>query len=140
MKIYNGEGLILGRLASFVAKDLLLGEDVNVVHCEKIVISGAKADTLARQKQRRERKGHPDRSQSISRLPELFVKRSIRGMLPWRQARGRDAYKHLKCYRGLPASFLSEQLITLPKESVRKLPTLKHLTVGEICVQLGGKR
>ena len=60
MKIYNGEGMMLGRLAARVAKDALLGEEVKVVNCEKIVISGAKAVTLARAAQKRGR--YPARS------------------------------------------------------------------------------
>ena len=40
MKIYNAEGIILGRLASVVAKQALLGEDIRIVNSEKAIISG----------------------------------------------------------------------------------------------------
>ena len=139
MKVYNGEGIILGRLASAVAKDLLLGEEVSVVNCEKIIISGNKAGTVALQKQRRERRGHPYRAQEISRLPELFVKRSIRGMLPWKQSRGKEAFRRVRCYRGVPMT-LSSDMIVLSDHSFTKLPTLKYLPVGEVVKKLGGTR
>src|SRR3990167_2421450 len=100
MKIYNGENMVLGRLAARVAKDALLGEEVKVVNCEKIIISGAKAVTFARAKQKRGRGGHPVRSQTHSRLPDRWVRRTVRGMLPWKQARGKEAFKRIMCYKG----------------------------------------
>ncbi len=139
MKIYNGENMILGRLAARVAKDALMGEEVKVVNCEKIVISGAKPVTFARAAQKRGRYGHPHRSQTHSRLPDKWVRRTIRGMLPWKQARGKEAYKQVMCYTGLPAEFAGKELITLSDSSQSKLPNLKYATIGEICHHIGGK-
>ena len=59
MKIYNGENMLLGRLASRVAKDALLGEEVKVVNCEKIVLSGKKVLVFKEEKEKRLRKGYP---------------------------------------------------------------------------------
>ena len=139
MKIYNGEGMILGRLAARVAKDALLGEEVKVVNCEKIVISGSKEINFARAKQKRGRYGHPHRSQTHSRLPDRWVRRSIRGMLPWKQARGKEAYKQIMCYNGVPEEFAGNDLIALTDSSQKKLPNLKYVTIGEICRHIGGK-
>ncbi|MEK6950684.1 MAG: 50S ribosomal protein L13 [Nanoarchaeota archaeon] len=145
MKIYNGEGMILGRLASLAAKQVLLGEEIHVINCEKVVISGRKANTLAWQHQRRKRKGYPLKSQTHSRLPERLVRRTIRGMLPWKQSRGREAFHLVLCHRGLPAEFIGKEIIEMAtskgtaKESVAKLPTLHYTTVGELCRLLGGK-
>ena len=138
MKIYNGEGLILGRLATVVAKDLLLGEEVNVINCEKIVISGDKFNTFGVEKQKRERGGYPLKSQKYSRLPSFFVKRMIRGMLPWKESRGKVCYHNLKCYIGTPAELAGQKALTLEKASVKKLPTMKYITVEEVCKNLGG--
>ncbi len=140
MKIYNAQDLILGRLCSQAAKDILLGEEVAVVNCEKAIISGKKANTLARELVKRKRKGYPLKSQTHSRLPDRFVRRCVRGMLPWKTARGREAYKKIICYRGIPISFEGKEFISIPKATVEKLPTLKYMTVGEICTQIGGKR
>lgn len=138
MKIYNAQDLILGRLCSAVAKDILLGEEVAVVNCEKAIISGKKANTMARERVKRKRKGYPLKSQTHSRLPDRFVRRAVRGMLPWKTARGREAYKKVMCYRGIPASFQGKELLTLSKATVEKLPTLKYMTVGDICTHLTG--
>src|SRR3989344_7897328 len=108
MKIYNGEGMVLGRLAARVAKDALMGEEVKVVNCEKVIISGSQTLTYALAKQKRDRGGHPMRRQTHSRLPERWVRRSIRGMLPWKQARGKEAFDRIMCYRGVPAELASQ--------------------------------
>src|SRR3989344_711074 len=100
MKIYDGKGMVLGRLAARAAKDVLLGEEVKVVNCEEIVISGKQTTVFAREKQRRDRKGYPLKSAKFSRLPDRFVRRSIRGMLPWKLARGKEAFRNVLCYIG----------------------------------------
>ena len=76
MKIYNGEGVLLGRLATRVAKDALLGEEVRVVNCDQVIISGKKINTFAREKQRRARKGYPLKSAKLPRLSDRIVRRS----------------------------------------------------------------
>lgn len=139
MKIYNGEGMILGRLAARVAKDALLGEEVSVVNCEKIMVSGSKQVNFVRAKQKRGRYGHPHRSQTHSRLPDKWVRRSVRGMLPWKQTRGKEAYQLIRCYISVPGELAGKELITLPDSSVHKLPNLKYVSIGEICRHIGGK-
>jgi large subunit ribosomal protein L13 len=138
MKIYNGEGIVLGRLASAVAKDSLLGEEVVVINCDKIIVSGKKENTFANEKQRRVRKGYPLKSAKFSRLPDRYVRRSIRGMVPWKQTRGKEAYKRIMCHVGVPQEFADKETIKLEKATVKKLPTLKYTTVGEVCRNLGG--
>ena len=139
MKIYNGEGLILGRMATVIAKELLLGEEIKVVICEKIIISGKKEKVIANEKTKRARKGYPLKSAKFSRLPDRFVRRTIRGMLPWKITRGKEAYKRVMCYIGIPEVIANEKMIVLEKASAKKLPTLKYITIGEVCKALGGK-
>ncbi len=139
MKIYNGEGMVLGRLTTQAAKDALLGEEVKVINCEKIIISGKKVNTFAREKQRRERKGYPLKSAKFSRLPDRFVRRVIRGMLPWKQARGREAFKRVMCYNSIPKELADKEYIQPKGASAAKLPTLKYVTIGNVCKNLGGK-
>ncbi|MBI4983253.1 50S ribosomal protein L13 [Candidatus Woesearchaeota archaeon] len=139
MKVYNGEGIILGRLASKAAKDALLGEEVIVVNCEKAIISGKKAKVIARELQKRKRKGYPLKSQVHPRLPDRMVRRTIRGMLPWKFARGREAYKRIMCYIGIPAEFEGKEMVTVEEATVKKLPNLNYITVGDTCKSIGGK-
>lgn len=139
MKIYDGKGVILGRLATVAAKQALLGEDVAVLNCEQVVISGKVRNTLDRGMQRRRRKGYPPKSAKPSRLPERMVRRTIRGMLPWKQARGKEAFRRVMCYRGIPAALQGKPGVGIAEASAAKLPTLQFITVGELCRQLGWK-
>ena len=139
MKIYNGEGMVLGRLATIVAKNALLGEEVNVVNCEKVVVSGDKVKVVANEKKKRERKGYPLKSAKHTRLPDRFVRRTIRGMLPWKKTRGKDAYKNVMCFIGIPEAAKDKELIVIKDAAASKLSTLKYITVGEVCKRLGGK-
>ena len=138
MKVYNGEGMILGRLAQEVAKQSLLGEEIKVINCEKVIISGNKRKVLENEKERRDRKGYPTKSAKFTRLPDRMVRRSIRGMLPWKQTRGKEAFKRIMCYIGQTEE-MAAQAITLEHASVNKLPNTKYITIGEISKWLGGK-
>ena len=139
MKIYNGEGMILGRLAAIAAKEALLGEEVKVVNCEKVIISGKKVNTFDREQIRHDRKGYPLKSAKRPKLSDRYVRRAIRGMLPWKFPRGKEAFKRIMCYKGLPAEFSSQEIITLQDSSVSKLPNLKYTTIEEVCKHLNGK-
>ncbi len=139
MKVYNGEGLLLGRLCSAVAKDILLGEEVKVINCEKVIISGGRRKVFAQEKERRARKGYPLKSQKRPRMSDRYVRRVIRGMIPWKQSRGKEAFKRVMCYIGVPEEVKNLNKITIESASVKKLPNLKYVTVAEVIKEIGGK-
>lgn len=138
MKVYDATDMILGRLASVVAKQALLGEEIKIVNSEKAVISGSKAGILAKALNAIDR-GGPVNGPFIPRLPDRYVRRNIRGMLPHKQPRGIEAYKRILCFVGFPESLKKEKVIVIKEASRSKLPTLKYVYVGEICKLLGGK-
>ncbi|MFW6230537.1 MAG: 50S ribosomal protein L13, partial [Nanoarchaeota archaeon] len=84
-------------MATQVAKMLLLGETVVIVNSEKAVITGPKDKVFASFKQKRER-GIPLNGPYYPRRPDMIVKRTIRGMLPYKQEKGETAFKRLKCH------------------------------------------
>jgi large subunit ribosomal protein L13 len=97
--VVNGEEGILGRVGSFVAKELLKGKSVDLINCEKLVVSGKKKGFVDRVKQKRKMgQGSSLKGPIYIRQADRLVKRIIRGMLPWDRAKGRDAYKRLKCH------------------------------------------
>ena len=53
--VINGDGLLLGRLASITAQRALAGEEIAIVNAEKVIISGSRARVLANYKHKRER-------------------------------------------------------------------------------------
>ena len=42
IKVIDGKGAILGRLASYAAKEALKGEEIVILNCEEVIISGNK--------------------------------------------------------------------------------------------------
>ena len=52
----------------------------------------------------------PTQGPFFSRDPEKIMKRAIRGMLPdYRLGRGREAWRRVKCYQGVPEKFKKEK-------------------------------
>lgn len=116
-KIIDGKNAVLGRLASYSAKEALKGEDVVIVNCEQIIITGRRENVKERFERRRLRVGSGQKGPKISRLPEMIVKRAIRGMIPnHRQGRGKVAFSKIKCYKGIPKEFEQEKKIVSGKE------------------------
>ena len=136
MIVINADSLILGRMASIAAKQALLGQDVSVVNCEKAVVIGHRKPVLAHYKNRL-KLGQPQQGPFIQRRPDFFVRRTIRGMLPRKKSRGRDAYSRVKCYVGVPEKFAGKEV------TLKKAENTKHkkdvTSVGELCMHLGNK-
>ena len=141
MRIINAEGLILGRLASKVAKMLLEGEEVVIVNAEKVIITGNREDIFAKYKQRTElrTRTNPRRGPFYPKRSDEIVRRTIRGMLPWKTDRGRKAFRRLKVYVGVPKEFEGKELETISDAHMSRLATPKYVTVGEVAEFLGGK-
>jgi large subunit ribosomal protein L13 len=126
--IINGKGAILGRLASYVAKQALKGEEIIIINCNKIIITGKKQNIKKDFEQRRRRVGTTQQGPRFPRQGEKIVKRTIRGMLPdTRTGRGKQAYKRIKCYSEVPKEFENLKTISLERETKNK-----YVRIGEV--------
>ncbi len=127
MKIIDGAGAILGRLASYVAKEALKGEEIIILNCDEVVISGNKKTIKSEFKEKRSRVGHSQKGPKLIKTSERMVKRTIRGMLPeHRFGRGRTAFKRIKCYKGIPKEYEKEKKIIAGKEKPIKFSKIKE--------------
>ena len=133
--IINGENLILGRLCSYVAKKALLGEKIDVVNCEKVVVTGKKENISKRYKERADR-GDPLKGPYTPKVPDRFVRRAIRGMLPYKKGRGREAFKNIMCHISVPEEFKNKKIETLEDININRAKIIKYKTIGSICKQL----
>ena len=136
--VIDGNEAILGRVAAYAAKQALLGSTVKIVNSEKLVVSGAPRTTIDEAK-RMKTMGVPRKGPYYSRLPDRYVRRVVRGMLPYKSAHGRDAYARVLCYLGVPTEFANETLVRVPGADASKLPNRKRVTIGRICAEFGGK-
>lgn len=137
MIIINAENKILGRIATIVAKKALLGEEVIIINADKAIVSGKKQEVLARYRQKYAR-GVPSKGPFILRSPDRLVKRTIRNMLPYKTTRGREAYKRIKCYVGVPAEYEEKETIETGKKKT-ELGINNYVTIREISRNLGGR-
>lgn len=129
MKIIDGKNAILGRLSSYAAKEALKGEDIIILNCEQVIITGNKKRIQKDFEERRGRVGSSQKGPRISRTSEKIVKRAIRGMLPdHRKGRGKVAYKRIKCHVGIPKEFQDAKKIVGGKEKRTKFIQVKEIS------------
>jgi large subunit ribosomal protein L13 len=135
--VIDASGLIVGRMASTIAKRLLLGESIIVVNAEKAVLSGRR---LSRVKDARKflEIGHPGKGPFHPRRPDQIIRRSVRGMLPRRLPKGQAALRRLKIFLGVPAEFKAVTLQSIPEANVSRLKC-PYVTVGEFAKEIGYK-
>ena len=128
MKIIDGKNAVLGRLASYTAKEALKGEEIIIVNSEEVIITGNKKDIKEHFEAKRGRMGSGQRGPKIHRSSEKIVKRAIRGMLPeHRRGRGKEAFQRIKCYNGIPKEFEDKKIIKFGEEK-----TTKFIKVREV--------
>ncbi|MFX1513959.1 MAG: 50S ribosomal protein L13 [Promethearchaeota archaeon] len=141
MPVYiDGQNCILGRLASHVAKRLLEGETITICNAEKIIITG---DPLKTTDEYAQRLGIRTRSNPLKgpfhpRTPEGLVRKTVRGMLPRRKTHGKEAYKRLKVYVGIPPK-LTEQKVNLVvlSSTVGKNLRGRYIHIGDLLRRFG---
>ncbi|MBI2542699.1 MAG: 50S ribosomal protein L13 [Candidatus Aenigmarchaeota archaeon] len=138
MKIYDAENQIMGRLSTVVAKNLLNGENVIVVNSEKAVLSGnpkmkkGEYDT-------RVKRGDPFKGPFFPKYPADIFRRTVRGMLPWNHAKGRNAFRKLKVFIGVPEEYEKMQKEKVQFADAVKLKTT-YITLGELSTGIGAKK
>ena len=135
VKIIDAKDLILGRIASIVAKRLLKGEKIIVVNAEKAVLSGKRKSRVREAKEFLE-VGHPKKGPFHYRRPDRIVRRTVRGMLPYKQPKGIQAYKRLKVFIGMPIELKDQKMETLAEAHAKKLKC-PYFTVDEFAKEIG---
>ena len=130
MKIIDATDLIVGRIATAAAKFALQGEKVIIINCKNSIFTGKKQNIIEWFKEKRTR-GEPTHGPFYPRRSDLVVRRVIRGMLPYKKSRGREAYKKIICYVGMPKNLDLSQKIELPGASISKLPNKRYVRLSD---------
>merc|ERR1712212_584322 len=143
VKIIDGNGHLMGRLAATVAKCLLNGQRVVVVRCEGLLISGNfyrnKLKILEYLRKRHLTK--PSRGPFHGRAPSKMLKHVIRGMLPHKTERGQIAFNSLKVFEGCPAPYDKCKRMIIPSayKEIKIKPNRKFASVGRLAAETGWK-
>lgn len=135
MLVVDAKNMIFGRLASQIAKKLLLGEEVHVINVEQFIIRGNPQQISEKYLTKRgiRHKGTPERSPTWPKLPHLLVKRMMRGMLPRKTLRGKEALKRLRVYTGNPKNLTENTKF----DGANFDGVSKHITINTLCRQIG---
>lgn len=133
--VFDANGLILGRMATQIAKRLLNGQEIVIVNAEKAVISGRKGSKVSEAKEFLE-VGGVGRGPFHYRRPDRVVRKTVRGMLPFKQPKGKQAYKRLKVFIGVPEDLKTQKMETVADAQAKKLKC-SYFTVGEFSKEIG---
>jgi len=129
--IIDASDSIIGRLATYIAKQALLGNKIDVVNSEKAVITGTKKEVIAKYKRKRTM-GETKTGPFFPKQPDRILKRIIRGMLPYKQEKGRKAFKNIKCFKGIPKAFEGKETIKYEPADISKSNAPDYIKIGEL--------
>ena len=134
----DASNLVAGRLASYVAKQALQGNSIEIVNSENAIISGNKKIILSEYKQRLQR-GMPKTGPFFYRTEDRLLKRLIRGMIPYKKFKGSSALKRIRCHIGIPESLKNNKFQSISNASLKNLNTSRYLTIKDLCKFIGKK-
>ena len=135
---------IVGKLATVIAKHLLLGHDVTVVHAERALLTRKWETNLKRMNAYLNKRTNynPRKGPLHYRAPSEIVKRAVRRMLPKRTPRGKAAYRRLKTFDGVPTHLQKKTFFAVEKAlrfySVK--PTTPITLLGKLAAETGWGR
>lgn len=133
--VIDATGASAGRLATYVAKRLLAGEEVHIVNSEKCTVSGRPDAVMERFHFKRD-VGTNRKGPFYPRVPHMMMKRTVRGMLNYQELPShRAAYKRLKAHIGVPEELAGKPIIV---EEKAKSTAQRSMTFGQIATKLGG--
>lgn len=141
VRVYDAEGMVVGRLGAKAAKVALLGDRVVIVNAEKAIITGDRRAVIEAFKEKLNIRTsyNPRKGPFHERRPDKMVRKMIRGMLPWPNPRGKDAYKRIRVYMGVPDEYTETEKMVLEGSRYRSLKR-KYITVEDLSQELGWKR
>jgi large subunit ribosomal protein L13 len=130
--VVDARNCIVGRVASKVAQRALDGERVAIINAEDAVVTGSEESTMEKYRTRTEQGS--DRGPYYPTRPDGILKRSVRGMLPYKSERGREAFENVRVYVGNP---FDEDGDALEGTTLDRLSNIKFLSLGEVSENLG---
>ena len=141
--VIDCHGHVLGRVASVVAKNLLLGRRIVLVRCEDLQVCGTLKMRLVQWRLylRKRVNTNPLRGCFHQRSPADMVRKVIRGMLPKNNYRGKLALKHLTTCVGCPAPYDKMKKSSIPSAAAIYSfnPTRKRTLLKTLGRKIGWK-
>jgi len=118
VQVIDGKDATLGRMASYVAKELLKGEKMVIVNCDEVIITGNKKNIKDHFAKKRTKVGSGQKGPKYSMVNEKIVKRAVRGMIGnHRKGRGKVAYGLLRCHNKVPEEYKNSKTMTFKNKN-----------------------
>lgn len=138
--LLDAKDQILGRLASYVAKKALSGDTIIILNAEKAVISGKRRSIVddAKLRLRTRTLGTQEHAPVHQRRADLYLRRVVRGMLPWKKSKGRSAFHRVWVYIGVPEVYAHKTMTRVPGADAAKLTASSYLTLEELSKETRG--
>ena len=130
--VVDARDCIMGRVASEVAQHALDGDRVAIINAEDAVITGNEESTMDTYRKRTELGS--DSGPYYPKRPDRIFKRAVRGMVPYKSPRGREAFENVRVYVGNP---FDEDGEVLDGTSLDRLSNIKFVSLGDVSEQLG---
>lgn len=139
-RVIDATGLIVGRLASVVAKRLLSGEKIVIINAKNAILSGKKSMHIRELHAFLEIVGraNPIYGPRHPRRPDTILRRVVRGMLPMDKEKGRKAFAALRVYTSMPPETEGAEAQSVKGVSASKLKC-PYVTLGNISREVGWK-
>jgi len=137
--VIDATNLVLGRMLSFAAKKAIEGQDVIILNASKAVISGRKSSIIrrAKVKLRTRTLASQDTAPPHPRKPENYVRRVLRGMLPFKKPAGKKAYRRVRVYADVPVTYADEPRHSVSGAEASKL-RCHYMMLGDLSKEIGG--
>lgn len=126
--IVDAGGSAAGRVASYAAKQALLGKTLAIVNCDNAIITGNRGTSILEFREMRQRGGHSLKGPFYPKHPERIMKRMVRGMLKYTRGRGEAALNRVRCFNNTPKEYESAKKVSLIRELKGSSTTLNDLS------------
>lgn len=126
-KIIDANDQILGRFASKISKKLLNGEKIEVINSNGLVITG-KPENIIKEYLNRRKRGDPHHGPYYPKDSKNILRRTVRGMLPYKKSKGKEALSRLKIFNNNPEGKEGKKISKERYELTCKYITLKELS------------
>ncbi|MFW6385204.1 MAG: 50S ribosomal protein L13 [Halodesulfurarchaeum sp.] len=130
--VVDASDCVMGRVASYVADRALDGDRVAILNAEDAVITGRPEDVIAKYRKRAELGS--DRGPAYPKRPDRIFKRAIRGMVPYKKRRGREALSNVRVYVGNPHEAEGQ---VVDGTSIDRLSSTRFISLGAVAEHLG---
>src|SRR5256886_14059495 len=110
-----------------------------VINGERAGISGTKQRVVGKAKLKLMTRtlGNLEKSPTHPRKPDGYVRRVIRGMLPWKKTGGKDAFHRVKVYIGTPSAY-QDRPATRGADADASRLRVPYITIAQLSGEFGG--